>query len=86
MALSLLLAAVATAGYTLTSGSLLGKVFCLEVALLGAALLLATHAVAGEASDAYSYALLAVCVAGAETAVGLSLVVALREGSAADLR
>jgi NADH:ubiquinone oxidoreductase subunit K len=85
MTFGLLLAAVAAAGYTLTSGSLLSKVFCLEVALLGVAVTLVASSVGESASVAYSLALLSVCVAGAETAIGLSLIVALGEGPEADL-
>ena len=85
MTFGALLALVGAAGFTLTGGSLLGKVFCLEVMLLGVNAALLAGALATGSAGAYTSALLVVCVAGAETAIGLSLVVSLYSGSVSSL-
>lgn len=85
MTFGTLLALAGAAGFTLTGGSLLGKVFCLEVMLLGVNALLIAGALASGSAAGYTSALLVVCVAGAETAIGLSLLVSLYSGSAYSL-
>jgi NADH:ubiquinone oxidoreductase subunit K len=82
MTLGLVLALVGAAGFTLTGGTLLAKVFCLELRLLGANSALVLSSLAEGLAEGYAAALLVVCVAGAETAIGLSLLVPFYRGSA----
>jgi NADH-ubiquinone oxidoreductase chain 4L len=84
MTFGLALTGIGAAGFTLTGSSLLGKIFCLEVMLLGVNSALILASLASGSPDGYAHALLVVCVAGAETAIGLSLVVALYSGTAYD--
>jgi NADH:ubiquinone oxidoreductase subunit K len=79
MTFGLLVSLAGGAGFLLSGRGLLLKVFCLEVLLLGVAAALAVGL--AEAGLAASPVLVAVAAAGAETAVGVSLVVAGHRGA-----
>ena len=76
MTAALLLSLAGAGGFLVAGRGLLLTVFCLEVLLLGLALLLALASLEGGAGAGGAAVLLATASAGAETAVGLSLVVA----------